>query len=89
MVEPTGELTVTYTLRELLEGIKSDLSTISHKLDGKADRADLAELRREIDDVKRDVADIKLWRAKVAGISAAIGALVGGGAGMVLRLVGG
>lgn len=87
MTEP-AELTITYTLRELLERMELKLGQIMVKLDGKADRADVESVRAELDEVRAEVADIKLWRAKVVGIAAGVGALVGSGAAGVLRLLG-
>ncbi len=86
---PSAELTISYRLTDVLERMEERLGRIEGKLDGKADRADLNVLSAELEKVRGDVSDIKLWRAKVIGIAAGVGAVFGGAAATVAQALGG
>lgn len=94
---------VTYTVKELLLQFSAQLSRIEDKVDDRATRKDLEEVRAEVREataelhadvraVTSDVDDLKAWRQRVVGVaigSALGGGLAGGGiVGVLLRAFG-
>lgn len=79
---------VSYSVKELFEKVDRKLDHISAQIDGKADRTQVVALEGQIEALKSEIADIKIWRAKVAGVAAAVGAVVGGSAATVAQLLG-
>ena len=87
-VTPPTTVDVSYSVKELFEKVDRKLDRISEQIDNKADKSHVASLEIQIDELKGDIAEFKVWRAKIAGISGAIGALMGGGAAGIWQMFG-
>ena len=72
MTDPTPELKVTYSGKELLARIDRKLESIDHKLDTKADLRDVLDLRQGFDHLRNDVGNLKQRFEEQVAVSSAL-----------------
>lgn len=80
-MDASEEVTVTYTVRDLLAEIRDDVKAVKHQLDNKVDKTDFIKL-----DVR--VSELERVRWKIVGFSAAAAALLGAAGFSLERLIG-
>jgi len=88
MTEPT----VSYPLRDILREIREELAAINIKLDDKASRSDLLELKARLDaevaDLTSRVDQLESIRDRLIGVALAMGGVAGGVASVVANSLG-
>lgn len=88
MTEPT----VSYPLRDILREIREELAAINIKLDDKASRSDLLELKARLDaevaDLTSRVDQLESIRDRLIGVALAMGGVAGGVASVVANSFG-
>ena len=88
MTEPT----VSYPLRDILREIREELSAINIKLDDKASRSDVLELKARLDaevaDLTSRVDQLESIRDRLIGVALAMGGVAGGVASVVANSLG-
>lgn len=82
LVAHLGELTVTYTVRELLERIEERLVRMETRAEDVATKAAVESLAQKVD-------QLESVRDRMIGAAFAVGALAGGGAGWIANLLSG
>ena len=92
MTEPT----VSYPLRDILREIREELSAINIKLDDKASRSDVLELKArlnaEVADLTSRVDQLESVKDRLTGVAlaaVAMGGAAGGVASVIARAIGG
>ena len=89
MTEPT----VSYPLRDILREIREELSAINIKLDDKASRSDVLELKArlnaEVADLTSRVDQLESVKDRLTGVALAVGGVAGGVASVIARAIGG
>src|SRR5690606_26128714 len=88
MTEPT----VSYPLRDILREIRQELAAINIKLDDKASRSDVLELKARLDaevaDLTSRVDKLESIRDRLIGVALAMGGVAGGVASVVANSLG-
>jgi len=88
MTEPT----VSYPLRDILREIREELAAINIKLDDKASRSDVLELKARLDaevaDLTSRVDQLESIRDRLIGVALAMGGVAGGVASVVANSLG-
>lgn len=88
MTEPT----VSYPLKDILREIREELAAINIKLDDKASRSDVLELKARLDaevaDLTSRVDQLESIRDRLIGVALAMGGVAGGVASVVANSLG-